>query len=47
MAAAPIGQQSFSGARASGTNNKADLSGIVRRFTRARMIMEEFIPLDE
>ncbi|KAL4880772.1 Aldehyde/histidinol dehydrogenase [Aspergillus karnatakaensis] len=44
--AALIGQQSFGGARASGTNDKAGSSDILRRFTSPRMIKEEFFPLD-
>ncbi|KAL5043908.1 hypothetical protein BDW71DRAFT_216138 [Aspergillus fruticulosus] len=43
--AALIGQQSFGGARASGTNDKAGSSDILRRFTSPRMIKEEFFPL--
>ncbi|KAF2143963.1 uncharacterized protein K452DRAFT_349817 [Aplosporella prunicola CBS 121167] len=42
--AALIGQQSFGGARASGTNDKAGSSDILRRFTSPRMIKEEFFP---
>ncbi|KAL4735378.1 Aldehyde/histidinol dehydrogenase [Aspergillus similis] len=45
--AALIGQQSFGGARASGTNDKAGSSDILRRFTSPRMIKEEFFPLEE
>ncbi|KAL2834268.1 Aldehyde/histidinol dehydrogenase [Aspergillus cavernicola] len=44
--AALIGQQSFGGARASGTNDKAGSSDMLRRFTSPRMIKEEFFPLD-
>ncbi|KAL4975810.1 Aldehyde/histidinol dehydrogenase [Aspergillus desertorum] len=44
-AAALIGQQSFGGARASGTNDKAGSSDILRRFTSPRMTKEEFFPL--
>ncbi|KAL4863896.1 hypothetical protein BDV12DRAFT_189357 [Aspergillus spectabilis] len=44
--AALIGQQSFGGARASGTNDKAGSSDVLRRFTSPRMIKEEFFPLD-
>ncbi|KAL4950445.1 Aldehyde/histidinol dehydrogenase [Aspergillus filifer] len=44
--AALIGQQSFGGARASGTNDKAGSSDILRRFTSPRMIKEEFFPLN-
>ncbi|KAJ5699069.1 hypothetical protein N7462_001074 [Penicillium macrosclerotiorum] len=42
--AALIGQQSFGGARASGTNDKAGSSDVVRRFTSPRLIKEEFFP---
>lgn len=42
--AALIGQQSFGGARSSGTNDKAGSSDILRRFTSPRMIKEEFFP---
>ncbi|KAG7132476.1 Delta-1-pyrroline-5-carboxylate dehydrogenase like protein [Verticillium longisporum] len=45
--AALIGQQSFGGARASGTNDKAGSFDILRRFTSPRMIKEEFFPLEE
>ncbi|OJJ42310.1 hypothetical protein ASPZODRAFT_77330 [Penicilliopsis zonata CBS 506.65] len=44
--AALIGQQSFGGARASGTNDKAGSSDMLRRFTSPRLIKEEFFPLD-
>ncbi|RMJ28714.1 Aldehyde dehydrogenase family [Aspergillus sp. HF37] len=44
--AALIGQQSFGGSRASGTNDKAGSFDILRRFTSPRMIKEEFQPLD-
>ncbi|KAF7595994.1 Delta-1-pyrroline-5-carboxylate dehydrogenase, mitochondrial [Aspergillus hancockii] len=44
--AALIGQQSFGGARASGTNDKAGSSDMLRRFTSPRMIKEEFFPLE-
>ncbi|KAJ5376898.1 hypothetical protein N7509_013784 [Penicillium cosmopolitanum] len=42
--AALIGQQSFGGARASGTNDKAGSSDVLRRFTSPRLIKEEFFP---
>lgn len=42
--AATIGQQSFGGARASGTNDKAGSSDVLRRFTSPRLIKEEFFP---
>ncbi|KAI0438365.1 Aldehyde/histidinol dehydrogenase [Xylaria telfairii] len=44
--AALIGQQSFGGARSSGTNDKAGSSDILRRFTSPRTIKEEFAPLE-
>ncbi|TDZ67971.1 Delta-1-pyrroline-5-carboxylate dehydrogenase [Colletotrichum trifolii] len=44
--AALIGQQSFGGARASGTNDKAGSADVMRRFTSPRLIKEEFFPLD-
>ncbi|KAF9890617.1 Delta-1-pyrroline-5-carboxylate dehydrogenase, mitochondrial [Aspergillus nanangensis] len=44
--AALIGQQSFGGARASGTNDKAGSSDVLRRFTSPRLIKEEFFGLD-
>ncbi|KGO41336.1 Aldehyde dehydrogenase, C-terminal [Penicillium expansum] len=40
--AALIGQQSFGGARASGTNDKAGSSDPLRRFVSPRLIKEEF-----
>ncbi|EXU97751.1 delta-1-pyrroline-5-carboxylate dehydrogenase domain protein [Metarhizium robertsii] len=40
-----IGQQTFGGARSSGTNDKAGSSDILRRFTSPRTIKEEFSPL--
>lgn len=43
--AALIGQQSFGGARSSGTNDKAGSSDVLRRFTSPRTIKEEFGPL--
>ncbi|KAF6833710.1 1-pyrroline-5-carboxylate dehydrogenase [Colletotrichum musicola] len=45
--AALIGQQSFGGARASGTNDKAGSADVMRRFTSPRLIKEEFFPLTE
>ncbi|KAG9251745.1 delta-1-pyrroline-5-carboxylate dehydrogenase [Emericellopsis atlantica] len=42
--AAVIGQQSFGGARGSGTNDKAGSSDVLRRFTSPRLIKEEFSP---
>jgi 1-pyrroline-5-carboxylate dehydrogenase len=42
--AALIGQQSFGGARASGTNDKAGSADSLRRFTSPRLIKEEFFP---
>jgi 1-pyrroline-5-carboxylate dehydrogenase len=44
--AALIGQQSFGGARASGTNDKAGSADSLRRFTSPRLIKEEFFPQD-
>ncbi|RYP88189.1 hypothetical protein DL769_000287 [Monosporascus sp. CRB-8-3] len=44
--AALIGQQTFGGARSSGTNDKAGSSDILRRFTSPRTLKEEFFPLD-
>lgn len=44
--AALIGQQSFGGARSSGTNDKAGSVDAVRRFTSPRTVKEEFSPLD-
>ncbi|OJD38044.1 delta-1-pyrroline-5-carboxylate dehydrogenase [Diplodia corticola] len=43
--AALIGQQSFGGARSSGTNDKAGSSDVLRRFTSPRLIKEEFFPV--
>jgi 1-pyrroline-5-carboxylate dehydrogenase len=40
--AALIGQQSFGGSRASGTNDKAGSSNVILRFTSPRLIKEEF-----
>lgn len=45
--AALIGQQSFGGSRASGTNDKAGSSNPVLRFTSPRLIKEEFFPQTE
>ncbi|CDM33384.1 hypothetical protein DTO013E5_9846 [Penicillium roqueforti] len=45
--AALIGQQSFGGARASGTNDKAGSSDTLRRFVSPRLIKEEFFDQDE
>ncbi|KAK9242609.1 Aldehyde/histidinol dehydrogenase [Lipomyces tetrasporus] len=44
---AVIGQQSFGGGRASGTNDKAGSSNLLLRFTSPRTVKEEFIPLDD
>ena len=44
--AALIGQQSFGGARSSGTGDKAGSSDVLRRFTSPRTIKEEFAPLE-
>ncbi|KAF2136049.1 uncharacterized protein K452DRAFT_303068 [Aplosporella prunicola CBS 121167] len=43
---AVIGQQSFGGGRASGTNDKAGSANLLLRFTSPRTIKEEFMPLD-
>ncbi|KAF2246384.1 1-pyrroline-5-carboxylate dehydrogenase [Trematosphaeria pertusa] len=45
--AALIGQQSFGGSRASGTNDKAGSSNTLLRFTTPRLIKEEFFPQTE
>ncbi|WYZ36878.1 hypothetical protein EsH8_II_000384 [Colletotrichum jinshuiense] len=45
--AALIGQQSFGGARASGTNDKAGSADVMRRFVSPRLIKEEFFPQTE
>ncbi|KAG9197562.1 hypothetical protein G6514_001467 [Epicoccum nigrum] len=45
--AALIGQQSFGGSRASGTNDKAGSSNPVLRFISPRLIKEEFFPQTE
>ncbi|OAK98486.1 1-pyrroline-5-carboxylate dehydrogenase [Phaeosphaeriaceae sp. SRC1lsM3a] len=42
--AALIGQQSFGGSRASGTNDKAGSSNPMFRFTSPRLLKEEFFP---
>lgn len=43
---AVIGQQSFGGARGSGTNDKAGSAGHLVRFTAPRTLKEEFNPLN-
>jgi len=43
--AALIGQQSFGGSRASGTNDKAGSSNPMFRFVSPRQIKEEFFPV--
>ncbi|KAI1844040.1 hypothetical protein JX266_009713 [Neoarthrinium moseri] len=45
--AALIGQQSFGGSRASGTNDKAGSSNVLLRFTSPRLIKEEFFEQHE
>lgn len=45
--AALIGQQSFGGSRASGTNDKAGSANPVLRFTSPRLVKEEFMPATE
>jgi 1-pyrroline-5-carboxylate dehydrogenase len=45
--AALIGQQSFGGSRASGTNDKAGSSNVLLRFTSPRLIKEEFFGQSE
>ncbi|KAH7398659.1 Aldehyde/histidinol dehydrogenase [Phaeosphaeria sp. MPI-PUGE-AT-0046c] len=45
--AALIGQQSFGGSRASGTNDKAGSSNPMFRFTSPRLLKEEFFPATE
>jgi 1-pyrroline-5-carboxylate dehydrogenase len=45
--AALIGQQSFGGSRASGTNDKAGSSNPMFRFTSPRLLKEEFIPASD
>lgn len=47
ITAAVIGQQSFGGARASGTCDKAGSAGLLQRFTAPRTLKEEFNRLDE
>lgn len=47
ITAAVIGQQSFGGARASGTCDKAGSSGLLLRFTAPRTLKEEYNKLDE
>ncbi|KAM5344399.1 hypothetical protein ACJ41O_012936 [Fusarium nematophilum] len=44
--AALIGQQSFGGARSSGTNDRAGSSDLLRRFISPRLIKEEFFEQD-
>jgi 1-pyrroline-5-carboxylate dehydrogenase len=44
--AAVIGQQTFGGSRASGTNDKAGSVNLVLRFTTPRTLKEEFYPLE-
>ncbi|KAJ1652114.1 1-pyrroline-5-carboxylate dehydrogenase [Dispira simplex] len=43
---AVVGQQSFGGARQSGTNDKAGSVNLLYRFISARSIKETFVPLD-
>ncbi len=43
---AVIGQQSFGGARGSGTNDKAGSAGMLMRFTAPRTLKEEYSTLD-
>ena len=45
--AALIGQQSFGGARHSGTGDKAGSVDVLRRFTSPRTLKEEFFPLEQ
>ncbi|EME79815.1 uncharacterized protein MYCFIDRAFT_58784 [Pseudocercospora fijiensis CIRAD86] len=47
ITAAVIGQQSFGGARASGTCDKAGSSNLLMRFTAPRTLKEEFNKLEE
>lgn len=47
ITAAVIGQQSFGGARASGTCDKAGSAGLLQRFTAPRTLKEEYNKLDE
>lgn len=44
---AVIGQQSFGGARSSGTNDKAGSADSLRRFVSPRTLKEEFVRLDD
>ena len=44
---AVIGQQSFGGARSSGTNDKAGSAGMLMRFTAPRTLKEEYHTLDQ
>jgi 1-pyrroline-5-carboxylate dehydrogenase len=44
---AVIGQQSFGGARGSGTNDKARSSGMLARFTAPRTLKEEYHKLSD
>ena len=45
--AALIGQQSFGGARSSGTNDRAGSPDMLRRFVSPRLVKEEFFELNE
>jgi 1-pyrroline-5-carboxylate dehydrogenase len=45
--AALIGQQSFGGSRASGTNDKAGSPNVMMRFVSPRLIKEEFFEQSE
>ncbi|EME42293.1 hypothetical protein DOTSEDRAFT_54698 [Dothistroma septosporum NZE10] len=47
ITAAVIGQQSFGGARASGTCDKAGSAGLLQRFTAPRTLKEEYNKLDD
>lgn len=47
ITAAVIGQQSFGGARGSGTCDKAGSSNLMLRFTAPRTLKEEYNKLDE
>ncbi|KAJ1671826.1 1-pyrroline-5-carboxylate dehydrogenase, partial [Spiromyces aspiralis] len=44
---AVVGQQSFGGARASGTNDKGGSSNLLYRFVSPRSIKENFVPLTD
>ncbi|KAJ1921244.1 1-pyrroline-5-carboxylate dehydrogenase [Mycoemilia scoparia] len=44
---AVVGQQSFGGARASGTNDKGGSANLLHRFVSPRSIKENFIPLED